>query len=251
MSEAVLADGIPVWVDLAADDPDAVREFYAGLLGWEFAIGGPEVGHYSRARVDGRDVAGIFPRPEGVPAAWTTYFYADDLDSLSAKAVAAGGSTMGEPFEVPMVGRFGIILDPNYAAFGLWQVEGTMEPAGLQQRYGAVWWENWAADAAKAREFYGSVFGYEAEPLEHMDYVVFSKNGTQVGASGGMGAQSTAPAIWEVYFSTDDVDAACAYTESKGGSVEMPPDDSPYGRLAKCIDPFGAVFKLMTPNLNM
>jgi predicted enzyme related to lactoylglutathione lyase len=243
----VLFNGRPVWVDLSADDPDATRSFYSGLLGWEFEISGPEYGNYSRARVDGRDVAGVFPRPEGVPIAWTVYFYADDVDALVAKSVSLGGTAAGEPFDVPMVGRMGVVLDPNFAAFGLWFVDG-MPAIELEQQYGAVWFENWSHDLPKATTFYSELFGYGQEPMEGMEYTVFTGGGHQLGAAGAMSAEFTdTPAQWNVYFSTHDVDAACAYTLAQGGKIEREAEDTPFGRMAQLVDPFGARFKVMTP----
>ncbi len=252
MTSQILFNGRPVWVDVASDDPDATRAFYSGLLGWTFEVSGPEYGNYSRARVDGQDVAGVFPRPEGVPIAWTTYLYADDVDAFIAKAVTLGGTPAGEPFDVPMVGRMGVALDPNFAAFGLWRVDG-MPAIDLQQRYGAVWWENWSSNAVGAVSFYRDLFGFETEklPFPDMDYTLLKTDGRQVAAVGGMFPGATDAAHWAVYFSTHDVDAACAYTVEHGGSIDHAPEDSPYGRLASCTDPFGAAFKLMTPNMDM
>ena len=52
------------------------------------------------------------------------------------------------------------------------------------------------------------------------------------------------PAHWSVYFATDDIDATLAQVTELGGAVVMGPDDTPYGRLATCADPTGAMFKL-------
>jgi predicted enzyme related to lactoylglutathione lyase len=50
---------------------------------------------------------------------------------------------------------------------------------------------------------------------------------------------------WSVYFAVADADAAVAKTVELGGSVVMPPEDTPYGRLAVVADPNGAVFKFV------
>jgi predicted enzyme related to lactoylglutathione lyase len=247
MSEHVLFNGRPVWVDVAADDPEVTRAFYQGLLGWEFEVSGPEYGNYSRARVDGRDVAGVFPRPEGVPIAWTPYFYSDDVDAYVAKAVALGGMAGGEPFDVPMVGRMGIVLDSNGAAFGLWYVDG-MPPIDLEQERGAAWFENWSHDLPRATAFYSELFGYGQRPLEGMAYTVLSVDGIDFGATAAMDPEfADTPAQWNLYFSTPDVDAGCVYTLAQGGQVEREAEDTPFGRMAQLVDPFGARFKLMTP----
>ena len=248
MSEAV-REGQPVWVDLGLDDPEAGRDFYSKLLGWEFEISGPDMGYYSRAVVpdeSGRrdDVAGIYTRPDGAAVQWVVYFNTADIDAAVARGQAAGGTSLAE-FEVEMVGRVAIMLDPVGAVFGLMQLAG-MTPINLQQRYGAVWFEQWSQDAPTARSFYATLFGYEVEPvmLPDLDYALFKAGDLQVGAAGTIPGEAPR---WVVYFSTHDVDAACAYNVGAGGSIARPAEDTPYGRMAACVDPFGAEFKLLTP----
>jgi predicted enzyme related to lactoylglutathione lyase len=59
------------------------------------------------------------------------------------------------------------------------------------------------------------------------------------------------PAHWSVYFGAEDTDAALAKVTSLGGSVVLPAEDTPYGRLAGVADPTGAQFKLVGPNAAM
>jgi hypothetical protein len=48
----------PAWVDLAAKDPGAARDFYAKLFGWDIEVNpDPQYGGYGRAKVDGRDAS--------------------------------------------------------------------------------------------------------------------------------------------------------------------------------------------------
>jgi uncharacterized protein len=53
------------------------------------------------------------------------------------------------------------------------------------------------------------------------------------------------PAHWSIYFGVDDTDAALARIVELGGSVIVPAEDTPYGRLAQAADPTGARFKLV------
>ena len=53
------------------------------------------------------------------------------------------------------------------------------------------------------------------------------------------------PAHWSVYFRVDDTDAALKQAVELGGTVVVPAEDTPYGRLATAADPTGAVFKLV------
>ena len=48
------------WVDLSAKDAAAARDFYGKVLGWTTEVNpDPQYRGYGRARVDGKDVAGI------------------------------------------------------------------------------------------------------------------------------------------------------------------------------------------------
>jgi predicted enzyme related to lactoylglutathione lyase len=53
------------------------------------------------------------------------------------------------------------------------------------------------------------------------------------------------PAHWSVYFGVADADAALAKIVALGGSVVVPAEDTPYGRLATATDSTGAMFKLI------
>jgi predicted enzyme related to lactoylglutathione lyase len=53
------------------------------------------------------------------------------------------------------------------------------------------------------------------------------------------------PNHWHVYFGTDDADAAAATAAEQGGTVAVPPFDTPVGRIAVLGDPQGAVFSVI------
>ena len=55
------------------------------------------------------------------------------------------------------------------------------------------------------------------------------------------------PNHWSVYFGVEDADATAKKVTDLGGSVVMPPEDTPYGRLGTLLDPTGAMFKIQQP----
>ena len=61
---------------------------------------------------------------------------------------------------------------------------------------------------------------------------------------GGMGGMFGQPggSHWLVYFAVADAAAACAAAEQHGGSVVTRDFDTPYGRMAGLVDPYGAAF---------
>jgi predicted enzyme related to lactoylglutathione lyase len=55
------------------------------------------------------------------------------------------------------------------------------------------------------------------------------------------------PNHWHVYFAIADADATAARATELGGSVLVPPFDTPVGRIAVLRDPQGAVFSVLQP----
>ena len=58
-----------------------------------------------------------------VPPNWMPYFACDDVDALTAKAKTVGGQVVVEPQDIPEVGRFAVLIDPQGAAFSAIQLK--------------------------------------------------------------------------------------------------------------------------------
>ena len=56
---------------------------------------------------------------ESAPPYWMTYFAVDDCDATAAKSKGLGGSLIVPPTEIPNVGRFAVIRDPQGAVFSV------------------------------------------------------------------------------------------------------------------------------------
>ena len=116
-------DGTPCWVDLGTGDIPKAISFYSSQFGWTVQQGGPEVGGYSMAQLDGRNVAGLGPvmGPPGTPSGWATYFASSDVDATAVKVESAGGTLLMEPMDVMDAGRMLFAADTTGATFGAWQ----------------------------------------------------------------------------------------------------------------------------------
>jgi uncharacterized protein len=264
--------GVPCWVDTSQPDPEAAVAFYGGLFGWDFEDMMPpgSDGRYFVARLRGGDVAAVGSIPEGAPqmASWNSYIWVDSADDTASKAVEAGGKALMEPFDVMDAGRMALIADPEGAAFCVWQARqhrgaqivnepGSLNFNGLNTR-----------DAAGAKRFYGSVFGWQTlgseggfemwtlpgygDHLEEGDPEM-RKRIAEVGAPPGFEDvvaslnpipqdQPDVPAHWAVTFAVDDADAVAAKTEELGGTVVVAPFDAPWVRMTVITDPQGATF---------
>jgi uncharacterized protein len=244
--------GTPCWVDLAVPDLAAAREFYAAVLGWTFLDTGAEYGHYQICRQDGHAAAAIGPlQHPDQPSVWTTYLASDDVDRTAAKIAESGGKLLAEPFDVPGSGRMCLALDPQGAAFGVWQATGQIG-VEIYNEPGALGWnEAGVPDPDAAREFYTAVFGYSYQPVECVDsgYTTFHRDSDPLGGIGGLnGMPSGTPPHWLALFLVADTDAAVAAAAAHGATVPVAAMDTPYGRMAVITDPHGATFGIMGPD---
>ena len=120
MDEKSMKHGAFSWFELMTTDLDSAKKFYTELFNWELKEMPMENMNYTVASVDGEDVAGLMPMPPGtqeMPPAWSQYITVDDVDVTAAKAKEMGGKVMVEPQDIPNIGRFCVIQDPQGAWF--------------------------------------------------------------------------------------------------------------------------------------
>jgi predicted enzyme related to lactoylglutathione lyase len=106
------------WSELTTRDPDGAKKFYSGLFGW----GTEDHPDYYEWQVNDRAVGGMLPMtPEmgDMPPCWTTYFMVDDTDAIAKTVKAEGGAVFVEPRDIPDVGRFAVVADPQGAMFAI------------------------------------------------------------------------------------------------------------------------------------
>jgi predicted enzyme related to lactoylglutathione lyase len=127
-------------------------------------------------------------------------------------------------------------------------------PARESAPVGAPCWiDLMTSDTQRSREFYGELFGWDAEePNEEFGgYFNFRKDGVRV--AGCMQGQPGAgqPDIWSVYLTTDDAAKTLEATVTGGGRVlvdAMPVAD--LGTMAVVEDPTGASIGVWQPGLH-
>ncbi|KRD43302.1 hypothetical protein ASE38_03285 [Cellulomonas sp. Root930] len=246
--------GTPAWADLTVPDLAAARAFYGPLFGWEFEVGGPEVGSYTQAFADGRRVVGLgepMSEDPAPPPAWCVYLATQDLAATADAIAEAGGKQVVAPMPVLDLGRMGIFVDTAGAVFGVWQPGAHTGWDVVEEPGSVVWSEVMVHDQPGAVAFYERVFAYDVEDLSApgFAYASVSVGGAPVAGVGGYGAQAgaDAPAAWTLYFGVPDTDASAARVTELGGTVVSPPTDSAFGRMAIVAGPFGEVFALMGP----
>ncbi len=111
------------WPELSTTTADGARDFYSAVFGWNHkteAMGGPAA--YTEWRVGERSIGGMMQiQPEwgAVPPHWMAYFQVADCDATVAQAQTLGGKTVHGPMDIPNVGRFAVLQDPQGAHFSV------------------------------------------------------------------------------------------------------------------------------------
>ena len=121
--EGTGSEGVFVWDELGTTDADGAQRFYEEVFGWTTKDMGSDFGGYrifDRAGGTGQGVAGLMQNQnKNIPAMWTPYVGVEDTDATCANAQELGATVIVEPMDVPTVGRFAILQDPQGAVFGI------------------------------------------------------------------------------------------------------------------------------------
>jgi uncharacterized protein len=110
------------WTELTTSDPKEARKFYGKLLGWQFNEMDMGTGAYAVIQVGGQGLGGIVgtpPNAAGMPPAWGAYVTVDDVDAVAKRVEGLGGRVLLAPMDIPTVGRFATIMDPQGATLSL------------------------------------------------------------------------------------------------------------------------------------
>ena len=111
-----------VHFEMPAEDRNRMAVFYQEAFGWKAQMLGPEMGEYvvvTTAESDAKPGApagaingGFYLKRPDWPAQYPSIVIAvDDVDSAMKRVVQAGGKVLGEPLEIPGVGRYVSFFD--------------------------------------------------------------------------------------------------------------------------------------------
>ncbi len=236
------------------NDLEEARQFCGGLFDWSFDIGPEQMGSYTMCRSHGRNAAGMgkMPADAPFPPSWNVYFSVESVDDTLAKIKEAGGQLIVEPMDIPLAGRMAFCVDPTGAAFGLWQPREHKGAAVVDEPGSMTWCEVNTRSGENARDFYATVFGLDPHKMEGMDYWTLHTGDKTAAGVMQMDARWPAevPPHWMAYFAVVDADTSANKVIELGGTVKVPPFDTPYGRICVVSDPSGAVFSILALNPN-
>ena len=250
--------GTYIWQDLFTTDPKAAEAFYGALFGWAvnpMPMPGDMGGTYDILENQGQGFGGCMPLFPGMSGPhWVPYISVpgDDVDAAVARAAAAGGTVIQPPEDIPTVGRFASILDPDGTAtnpFAPIPPEGGVPPQqeGMPPHGGISWNELWVNDVDKGRDFYSAVYGWSIDEQDMGPdvryFVCNTADGPMRGGFGSTGGRMSPVAVFYVHVA--DLDATVAKVAELGGTTEGPTMEVPeIGRMQWARDPQGTQFCL-------
>jgi len=243
-----------VWYELMTTDI-AAEAFYQSVIGWTPQVMGHEGMRYTIMNAGGVPVSGVMQLTTemcdaGARPGWRGYIGVPDVDAATDRLKRAGGGVYKAPNDIPDVGRFSVVADPQGAAFTLFTPKGgdnPTVPAGTPGHVG--WHELYTTDWQAAFSFYADQFGWtkvrEFDMGPMGTYQLFAAGSDEIG--GMMNKPEAVPyPAWTFYFNVDAIDAAAARVTEGGGRIIHGPVEVPGGSwIVQAMDPQGAMFALV------
>lgn len=246
-----------VWHDLITTDTEAARQFYRAVFGWNMQSFSAD-NDYTVLSAGNVGVGGIMAIPpdareRGAPPCWQGYIAVDDVDVYAGRIGTSGGTILRAPADIPEVGRFALVTDPQGAVFIIFKAAGSEAmPTAVPGTPGLVGWnELHAVDGLKAFDWYSALFGWTISQDMDMGplgiYRLFAAGGEPIG--GMMTKLPDMPyPFWAYYINVESIDAAIERTLQAGGKLMHGPQEVPGPMyIANCQDPQGAWFSMVAP----
>jgi len=240
------------WNELMTTDTKAAKAFYKGVVGWGTEAGEADFS-YVMWTAGRTPVGGLMTLPDeakqmGAPPSWLMYVAVPDVDASVRQAVSLGARAHVEAQDIPNMGRFAVLGDPQGATFGVFSATGEIPGHDGPPKPGEFSWHELAAsDARAAWGFYEQMFGWDK--MDAMDmgelgtYQTFGRAGVMLGGMYDKPLEMPMPPHWLCYAFVPDADKTAKVVERLGGKILNGPMDIPGGgRIAQCLDPQGAAF---------
>ena len=116
------------WTELATTNAKEAQAFYPSLFGWTAKPSSDPSMPYFEWVLDGTHFGGMMEINDqwgaawkDIPSHWMVYFMVKDVDERTSRAKALGDTIRVHPRDIPKVGRFAVIEDPQGAVFSLFQ----------------------------------------------------------------------------------------------------------------------------------
>lgn len=241
------------WFDLMTTDVAGAKSFYSKVIGWKTQKW--EKDDYEMFAVGEQPIGGVVALSDemkkmGAPPSWMAHIETDDVDATAKQAAQLGGKVQHPPTDIPSVGRFAVLTDPQGATFAIFKPLKPADDAPRKPGF-VTWHELNTTDYKSAWKFYSELFGWKNTRSMDMGpelgaYWMFGLDSENtMGGMSNVATERKMPPHWLYYVSVEDLDAAAANVTKHGGKVINGPMDVPGGdRIAQCMDPQGAMFAL-------
>ena len=245
-------NGLFVWFELLTRDPKAAIAFYSEVVGWKTQPFG-EDGYTMWVGSQG-PLGGVMQLPAeaakmGAPPHWLASVQVENVDATVTLAKKLGGKVYMEAFDIPTVGRYAVLGDPQGPSISVFTPGGAMPPHDTSKEGEFCWNELVTSDSVAAFSFYSALFGWKV--LQEMDmgpmgtYRIYGVGETRLGGMMTSPKSGGPPPMWLHYLEISDLDAALARATKRGAKVMNGPMDVPGGgRVVALQDPQGAGFAL-------
>ncbi|NOT09904.1 MAG: VOC family protein [Gemmatimonadales bacterium] len=241
-----------LWYELMTTDMKAAEKFYKTVVGWSTVPFDGSPDPYSMWMRDGGvPVGGLMAIPTGMsfPPHWGMYVGVSNLEQATAAIEKAGGKVLSEIIDVPKIGRMRAMMDPQGAAFSIYQPENPPGPEAQADLGEVSWNELMTTDAAGALGFYGKIFGWKERNSVDMGpmgtYHIWGRDWDLGGAMNKSKEMEMVPNHWGFYFRVPDVKKSVDVVKANGGQVINGPMEVPGGTwIVNCADPQGAHFSM-------
>jgi predicted enzyme related to lactoylglutathione lyase len=245
------------WYELMTTDAGAAGAFYGKVVGWTPREATPGNASYYLLMAGETGAGGLMTLPQealdaGARPLWIGYIAVADVDAYAVRVTDAGGAVHRQAEDIPHVGRFAVVSDPQGAHFVLFKpsVDGLPLPLIPTESGFFGWRELWAGDGVEAFAFYSKLFGWakgEAIDMGPMGvYQLFTDGEHDVAIGGMMTKSPDIPSpMWNYYAQVDSVEEAGLRLKAEGGSILMGPHQVPGGNwIVQALDPQGGLFCL-------
>jgi uncharacterized protein len=241
-----------VWHDLMTTDPAKAEAFYTTVAGWGTQPWNDAGFPYTLWTANGNPLGGVIGIPPDVsaPPHWIAYIAVPDVDATALQVTLLGGRIYKAPEDIPKVGRFAILADPQGAVFAAFTPLSGSRPVDTPPAVGEFsWHELMTDDYETAWSFYEAIFGWQRLAEEDIGalgiYLVFGRNGRQEGGMFNKNPEVPMRSNWLHYIRVDSADRVADVVKTNGGTIMNGPMDVPGGdRIAQCADPQGAFFAI-------
>jgi predicted enzyme related to lactoylglutathione lyase len=246
-----------VWYEHITKNVPAAIAFYTDVIGWKTQPFGQGEEYTMWVGSQG-PLGGVIALPDqlartGVPPHWMSHVVVENVDASAAQVKKLGGKVWKEPEDIPTVGRFAVVADPQGATLSLFTpAGGPMELHDPSKDGEFCWNELVTSDSAAAFQFYAQLFGWKVQQDLDMGamgtYRIYGVGETGLGGMMKLPPGAPMPPSWIYYVNVSDLEATIARATARHARILNGPMEVPGGgRIAQLADPQGATFALHQP----